>query len=120
MKVSLNKVLAVTIDRSYRQRWHVTGQHAGHAVWTHDTPGDEIHGTVVGVHFDSCIACMKCKDVCPVDVFIEIVYKGATVVDPVSEALCIFCLACEVACPTEAICVQSEVGSDDTLDALLG
>ncbi|TFF91353.1 4Fe-4S dicluster domain-containing protein [Candidatus Thorarchaeota archaeon] len=110
----------VPVDRDYRQRWQVTGRHGGHAVWTSDEDDGQIHGTIVGVHFESCIGCMKCQDVCPVDVFVESMHNGERVVDPERETACIFCLACEIACPTDAICVQSEVGSDDTLDALLG
>jgi NAD-dependent dihydropyrimidine dehydrogenase PreA subunit len=110
----------VAIDRDYRERWVATDRHAGHDVWTCNENDGQIHGTIVGVHLESCIGCMKCQDVCPVDVFIAFEYDNSAVVDPVREKTCIFCLACEVACPTEAIAVHSSIGSDDTLNALLG
>jgi NAD-dependent dihydropyrimidine dehydrogenase PreA subunit len=44
---------------------------------------------------------------------------GRQVVDPVKENDCILCLVCEIVCPVEAISIEREGGSDDTLDSLL-
>ncbi|MHA2361455.1 MAG: 4Fe-4S binding protein [Candidatus Thorarchaeota archaeon] len=39
--------------------------------------------------------------------------------DPSQEDACILCLVCELVCPTDAISIEREGGSQDTLDALL-
>ncbi len=83
-----------------------------------------IHGTIVGVDFEACIADGACMDACPVQVFEWLLNPGkmGTGVDldisgnpelkakyacdksdPTREADCIFCLACENVCPTHAI-----------------
>jgi NAD-dependent dihydropyrimidine dehydrogenase PreA subunit len=57
---------------------------------------------------------------CPVDVFVAWISEdGDDVVDPILDAECILCLACELVCPTEAIHIDRQSGSQDTLDSLL-
>jgi NAD-dependent dihydropyrimidine dehydrogenase PreA subunit len=95
--------------------------HNGHPVWqppTSDTP--EIHGQIVGVDFALCYGCEKCIHACPTHVF-ELMQNqsGHQVVDPVKDDDCILCLVCEIVCPVEAISIEREGGSDDTLDSLL-
>jgi NAD-dependent dihydropyrimidine dehydrogenase PreA subunit len=45
--------------------------------------------------------------------------KGRAVVDPIREADCILCLVCEIVCPVQAIIIEREGGSEDTLQSLL-
>jgi NAD-dependent dihydropyrimidine dehydrogenase PreA subunit len=109
------------IDKDFRERWNVVDQHSGHYIWRSDESGnDTIHGSLVGVHFESCIGCMKCITACPTDVFTAWEdSNGRSVVDPSQEDACILCLVCELVCPTDAISIEREGGSQDTLDALL-
>jgi NAD-dependent dihydropyrimidine dehydrogenase PreA subunit len=83
-----------------------------------------IHGAIVAVDFEACIADGACMDACPVNVFEWLLNPGQAGTgkdykiepgtpewdlyrtdksDPVREADCIFCLACETVCPTQAI-----------------
>gem|GEM_PF-190521 len=82
-----------------------------------------IHGKIVAVDFEACIADGICMDVCPVNVFEWLLNPGRSGTgndlyplegelaekyvtdksDPVREADCIFCMACEASCPTKAI-----------------
>lgn len=107
------------IEKDYRTTWHVTSRAATYSIWTNDD-GEEILGTIVGVHLDSCIACMKCYDACPTHVFTTVSGDSPDTVLPTGESDCIFCMVCEMVCPTDAIDVDKHVGSDDTLDSLLG
>ena len=80
----------------------------------------EIHGQTVGVDFSLCYGCEKCIHACPTQVFVQIEDdSGRQVVDPMKEDDCILCLVCEIVCPVEAISIEREGGSDDTLDSLL-
>jgi NAD-dependent dihydropyrimidine dehydrogenase PreA subunit len=55
-----------------------------------------------------------------VDVFVSWISEtDDDVVDPILDAECILCLACELVCPTEAIHIERQPGSQDTLDSLL-
>ena len=47
---------------------------------------------------DECIACMECRDCCPMDAIIEgrDIYK-------IDERMCVECKACIPRCPVEAI-----------------
>jgi NAD-dependent dihydropyrimidine dehydrogenase PreA subunit len=110
----------VPIDKSFRTSWSVTSKHEGHSVWeSKNQKAGPIHGDIVGVHFSSCIGCMKCIDACPVDVFAPF-SSDEEVVDPIRDGDCILCLVCEIVCPTEAISIKRESGSQETLDSLLG
>jgi len=83
-----------------------------------------IHGTIVAVDFEACIADGACMDACPVQVFEWLLNQGKMGTgqdldltdkpdlkakyacdksDPIRESDCIFCLACENVCPTHAI-----------------
>ncbi|MHA2352274.1 MAG: 4Fe-4S binding protein [Candidatus Thorarchaeota archaeon] len=109
------------IDRTYRDTWRVVKNHHGHPVWhPPDSKTTEIHGQIVGVDFSLCYGCEKCIHACPTHVFVQIEDEsGRQVVDPVNEDDCILCLVCEIVCPVEAISIEREGGSDDTLDSLL-
>ena len=91
-----------------------------------------VHGTMVALDFDSCIADGACIEVCPVQVFqwyrtetdvpaIDMTNAtsagtGSTVKeerkdytdksDPIREHDCIWCMACVSVCPTQAIKVD--------------
>lgn len=110
----------VPIDKTFRQTWSANSLHEGHKVWSKHGQDGAVHGEVVGVYVPSCIGCMKCITACPVHVFEP--WKSedhADVVDPIRDIECIFCMVCELVCPTDAIHVQREPGSQDTLDSLL-
>ena len=108
------------IDRNYRATWYVKSDNRAYSIWTSESDQSEIHGTIVGVHLNSCIACMKCLEACPTKVFSTVSGDTPDIVIPSRERECIFCMVCELVCPTEAICVDKHVGSDETLDSLLG
>ena len=109
------------IETDYRIKWQVSHEHSGHSVWVLDRVQlDEIHGTVVGVHLESCNGCMKCIEVCPTNVFTRWTHSDlGEIVDPSNEIDCIICFVCEVACKTDAIHVQRKGGSEETLESLL-
>ncbi len=109
----------VPIDREYRKTWKVVSETESYSIWSSDDEG-EIHGTIVGVHLDSCTACMKCFEACPTKVFGTISGDVPDIVIPSRERDCIFCMVCELTCPTDAISINKHVGSDETLDSLLG
>lgn len=111
----------VPIDRTFRNTWRIVSNHEGHPVWTSPVDTEvEIHGRVVGVDFSLCYGCAKCIDACPTRVFDHMYHEsGRHVVDPVREDDCILCLVCEIVCPVEAISIEREGGSEDTLDSLL-
>ncbi|MFW9786212.1 MAG: ferredoxin family protein [Candidatus Thorarchaeota archaeon] len=109
------------IDRIFRERWKTVRDHFGHPVWqSPDSEVDEIHGSLVGVDFSLCYSCEKCINACPTHVF-DLIHdrSGRPVVDPIREDDCILCLVCEIVCPVEAISIERERGSDDTLNSLL-
>jgi len=91
-----------------------------YSIWSKNSENGEIYGTVVGVHLNSCIACMKCFEVCPTKVFGTLSGSKPDIVVPTKERDCIFCMVCEMVCPTDAIDIDKHVGSDATLDSLLG
>jgi len=111
----------VPIDPDFRREWMIVDSHSGHSVWKlkrKDT--GTIHGTRVGVHIESCVACMKCVTACPTSVLVEWEDEvNHQVVDPAHESDCIECLICELVCPADAIHVEREHGSEATLDSLL-
>ena len=111
----------VPIDRTFRDTWRIANSHHGHPVWHHpDSNTVEIHGQIVGVDFALCYGCEKCIQACPTHVFVLMDDKsGRQVVDPIKEDDCILCLVCEIVCPVEAISIEREGGSEDTLDSLL-
>ncbi len=93
-----------------------------------------IHGTMVAVDWDSCIADGACLDSCPVQVFewyrtaVDVPAKDVLTTkspgngaekkdgkmdytdksDPIREHQCIWCMACENVCPTLAIKVNQD------------
>jgi NAD-dependent dihydropyrimidine dehydrogenase PreA subunit len=80
----------------------------------------KVHGHIVRVDWSLCYGCEKCITACPTDVFVVMTdTKGRAVVDPIREADCILCLVCEIVCPVEAIIIEREGGSEDTLQSLL-
>ena len=109
------------IDRTFRETWTIVNDHLGHPVWRlPENTMVEIHGSRVGVDFSLCYGCAKCINACPTIVF-ELIRdeSGQSVADPEREDDCILCLVCEIVCPVEAISVEREGGSDDTLTSLL-
>jgi NAD-dependent dihydropyrimidine dehydrogenase PreA subunit len=111
----------VPIDKSFRDTWIKVGQHEGHSIWqSSNNAPSSIHGDVVGVDFLLCYGCGKCITACPTNVFVS--FRDETrrlVVDPQNESACILCLVCEIVCPVEAISIEREGGSQDTLESLL-
>ena len=109
------------IDKTFRDTWRKIDQHKGHTVWQLDNDeSSRIHGDIVGVDFTLCYGCEKCITACPTNVFVSFTdEKGQSVVDPSNESNCILCLVCEIVCPVEAISIEREGGSEDTLESLL-
>jgi NAD-dependent dihydropyrimidine dehydrogenase PreA subunit len=91
----------------------VVGDHIGHEVRGNVQPPKKlgIHGKLVAVDFDVCIADGICLSVCPVNVFDWLETpdcespnaSGQASLDPARENDCIFCRACEIQCPVTAI-----------------
>ncbi len=88
-----------------------------------------IHGSIVGVDWEACVADGACMDVCPVSLFEWALNPGQSgtgndkpIADDkelyakyrtdksnsVRETECIFCMACESVCPTLAIKINPE------------
>lgn len=59
---------------------------------------------------DKCKKCRSCKEVCPVDAFVESDAGSRLVVDP---ELCIDCGVCISECPEMAITSDSEASDAD-------
>ena len=113
------------IDPNFKTVRPLLGTNQGLKVWG---PVEEpaklgIHGSVVAVDLDLCFGCMKCIDVCTVNVFDKIQTPNHPIselkVDPVREADCFMCLLCEMVCPVDAILIDKGPSKDDTLQALL-
>lgn len=131
------------IDQNFANdetNYPITGEHNNHKVRAEgkerlDADGKPyptkfgIHGTIVGVDWEACIADGACMDVCPVSLFEWELNPGQSGTDndkklekgtpeyekyitdkcdPVREAECIFCMACESVCPTLAVKVNPE------------
>ncbi|MEM3911604.1 MAG: zinc-containing ferredoxin Zfx1 [Saccharolobus sp.] len=100
------------IDPNYRTSRQVVGEHSGHKIYGPQDPPKVlgIHGTIVGVDFDLCIADGSCINACPVNVFQWTDTPGHPAsekkADPVNEQSCIFCMACVNVCPVAAIDVK--------------
>jgi len=111
----------VPIDKTFRDTWTRIGQHDGHSIWQSDKDeSSRIHGNIVGVDFLLCYGCEKCITACPTNVFVTFTdERKRPVVDPLNDADCILCLVCEIVCPVEAISIEREGGSVDTLESLL-
>jgi NAD-dependent dihydropyrimidine dehydrogenase PreA subunit len=112
------------IDPNFRKNKKIVTTHNGHSVWGCHNPPEElgIHGSIVAVDLDICYGCMKCVDVCTVDVFVKYPTPDHPIskvkVDPKNEKDCFFCLKCEIICPVDAIRVERK-STGDTLSALL-
>jgi NAD-dependent dihydropyrimidine dehydrogenase PreA subunit len=82
-----------------------------------------IHGSTVAVDLDLCFGCLKCIEVCTVNVFDKLQtpkHPISTIkVDPIRENDCFMCLVCEIVCPVEAILIDRGTSQGDTLQALL-
>ncbi|MHA1131209.1 MAG: 4Fe-4S dicluster domain-containing protein [Candidatus Helarchaeota archaeon] len=82
-----------------------------------------IHGDLVAVDLDLCYGCLKCIDVCTVDVFERIETPNHPIshikVVPLHERNCFMCILCEIVCPVDAIFIERGGSDDDTLQALL-
>jgi NAD-dependent dihydropyrimidine dehydrogenase PreA subunit len=126
------------IDPGFSQKpeeYPISGEHLGHKIragGAQRSDGDGkpyptskgIHGTVVAVDWENCIADGVCMDVCSVFVFEWALDPGQAGTgkntdvpkgspewdvyrcdksDPVREPDCIFCMACEVSCTTSCI-----------------
>jgi len=97
------------IDTNLKNNRKIASKHEGHDVWGPVEPPKVlgIHGSIVAVDFDICIADGICLDVCPVSVFEWLNTPGHPAsekkADPVRESDCIYCMACETQCPVQAI-----------------
>ena len=109
------------IDKTFRDTWTRIGQHDGHSIWQSDKDeSSRIHGNIVGVDFLLSYGCEKCITACPTYVFVTFTdERKRPVVDPLNDVDCILCLVCEIVCPVEAISIEREGGSEDTLESLL-
>jgi NAD-dependent dihydropyrimidine dehydrogenase PreA subunit len=58
---------------------------------------------------ENCIACGKCVEICPQDVF-DLTPGGPAII--ARQADCHNCMNCELYCPTDALWVSPSVGPD--------
>jgi len=107
----------MAIDETFYNSRPVAGNHVGHHVFGPIEGSKKlgIHGSVVGVDFDICIADGACLPACPVNVFdwletpgcespnVGGELKAEKKADPTRESECILCMACEGVCPVTAI-----------------
>lgn len=99
------------IDEDFKDKLTVTAKHEeyGYSIWGDFSPPNKlgIHGSIVAVDFDICIADGVCIEVCPEEVFEWVEYPGHPASDkkaaPAREDKCIECMACETDCPVVAI-----------------
>ncbi|MHA1649307.1 MAG: 4Fe-4S dicluster domain-containing protein [Candidatus Helarchaeota archaeon] len=113
------------INPNYKMERPYMGVRQGIKVWG---PLEEpsklgIHGEIVGVDLDLCYGCLKCIEVCTVNVF-EIIKTpdhpiSTMKVDPIREQDCFMCYKCELICPVDAILIDRGRSQNDTLQALL-
>lgn len=104
----------MAIDPNFDENRENVGSHdpeegGEHDLWGPVEPPETlgIHGTVVAVDFDVCIADGACLEDCPVDVFEWLETPGHPEsnkkADPAREDDCIGCYLCEDVCPVDAI-----------------
>ncbi|MDF1538569.1 MAG: 4Fe-4S binding protein [Candidatus Thorarchaeota archaeon] len=105
------------IDKNFRTTWNRICHERPYAVWSSEHDGGLIYGSTVAIYIDACTLCMKCVDACPTNVFKLSLENEIT---PLYTKECILCLVCEIACPTDAIHVDRQGGSEETLKSLLG
>ena len=113
------------IDPEFKKTRALSGTERGVKVWGPVQAPIKlgIHGSLVAVDLDLCFGCMKCVDVCTVNVFERLQTPNHPVseikVDPIREADCFVCLVCEIVCPVDAILINRGKPTGDTLQALL-
>lgn len=113
------------IDRNYQANHPFSEVEEGLKVWgSVEKPLKlGIHGSIVAVDLDLCFGCMKCIEVCTVDVFEAVKTPKHPIsslkVKPIREAACFMCFVCEIVCPVDAILVDRGSSQGDTLQALL-
>ena len=71
-----------------------------------------VHGTMVAVDWDSCVADGACIEACPVNVYEWLETPGHPASEKkafmIREKDCIFCMACENVCPPQAVKIFSK------------
>jgi NAD-dependent dihydropyrimidine dehydrogenase PreA subunit len=113
------------IDKNFTATRNLIGTQGGLKVWGPIEAPIKlgIHGEIVAVDLDLCYGCLKCIDVCTVNVFDKIKTPNHPIsslkVDPIRETDCFMCLLCEIICPVDAIFIKREDSGEDTLQALL-
>jgi NAD-dependent dihydropyrimidine dehydrogenase PreA subunit len=119
-KVKVNLIIMPAIDPDFKTKRKIIESDKPYDVYgpvnTPEILG--IHGSVVAVDFDICIADGVCIDVCPTAIFDWVDTPGTNPhklhpdlppliaekkAAPSREDDCIFCMACEIQCPVTAI-----------------
>ncbi len=112
------------IDSNFKISCTCVGTFQGLQIWGHVQPPRKlgIYGTIVAIDLDLCFGCLKCMEVCTVNVFDKIPTPKHPVselkVTPVRETDCFMCFLCEMICPVDAILVDRGSSQGDTLQAL--
>lgn len=113
------------IDPNYRTTRNLAEEQRGLKIWGPIKKPSKlgIHGFIVAVDLDLCFGCMKCIEVCTVNVFDVLSTPNHPTsekkVDPTREEDCFMCFVCEMVCPVDAILVDRGGHQGDTLQALL-
>ncbi|MFX1295402.1 MAG: ferredoxin family protein [Promethearchaeota archaeon] len=113
------------IDHNFKTARPLVGIQRGLKIWGPVKKPSKlgIHGEIVSIDLDFCYGCMKCIDVCTVNVFEKIDTPNHPIssikVEPIRENDCFMCFICEIVCPVDAIFVDRASSSEDTLQALL-
>jgi NAD-dependent dihydropyrimidine dehydrogenase PreA subunit len=112
------------IDPKFKTNRKLVGIQKGVKVWGPvEPPKLGIHGSIVAIDLDICYGCLKCMEICTVNVFEKLQTPKHPVsiikVDPIRENDCFMCLLCEIVCPVDAILIDRGSPQGDTLQALL-
>lgn len=79
---------------------------AGSPIYQHPSNTNKIAGKTTLLNITTCIHCMKCIKLCPMQVFEIKEYDNSKIILPIGESNCIQCQTCAGNCPTNSIFIN--------------